>query len=179
MYVFTVRLADADRDVYESLNRKLGLIGEKTGALPEVQSFEVLLEAPHDGRAMEFQVRDHLARQEEARCSVHYVENALINSLFGLLCWEAIFAPIPGAFFHDFQYGPADLESPYFYERRRERFAECFAELESGCYKDIIPAASPCQGGDSSAVRCVGTIEAAAAGQLAALLSGAAPAAVV
>jgi len=76
--------------------------------------------------------------EESAYCTVHYVENGLINSLFGLLCWDAIFAPIPGAFFHDFQYGPADLESPYFYERRRDRFAECFAELESGRYKDII-----------------------------------------
>jgi len=27
---------------------------------------------------------------------VHYVENALLCSLFGLLCWEAIFAPLPG-----------------------------------------------------------------------------------
>jgi VRR-NUC domain len=31
-----------------------------------------------------------------------------------------------------------DLESPYFYERRRDRFAECFAEIESGRYQDII-----------------------------------------
>jgi len=76
--------------------------------------------------------------EESAYCTVHYVENGLINSLFGLLCWDAIFAPIPGAFFHDFQHGPADLESPYFYERRRDRFVECFAELESGRYQDII-----------------------------------------
>ena len=62
----------------------------------------------------------------------------MINSLFGLLCWDAIFAPIPGAFFHDFQYGPADLEGPYFYERRRDRFAESFAALESGRYRDLI-----------------------------------------
>jgi hypothetical protein len=96
------------------------------------------LEVPPTGRALEFQVRDRLASQEGAPCSVHYVENALVNSLFGLLCWDAIFAPIPGAFFHDFQYGPADLESPYFHERRRDRFAECFAELESGRYKHII-----------------------------------------
>ena len=27
---------------------------------------------------------------------VHYVENTLINGLFGLLCWPAIFAPLPG-----------------------------------------------------------------------------------
>src|SRR6202012_310978 len=45
---------------------------------------------------------------------------------------------LPGAFFHDFQYGPADLKSPSFYPRRRDRFAESFAELESGRYKDII-----------------------------------------
>jgi hypothetical protein len=54
------------------------------------------------------------------------------------LCWDAIFAPIPGAFFHDFQHGPVDLESPYFYERRRDRFAQSFAELESERYKDVI-----------------------------------------
>ena len=30
---------------------------------------------------------------------VHYVENTLLCSLFGLLCWEAIFAPLPGSFF--------------------------------------------------------------------------------
>jgi hypothetical protein len=126
------------RRVVPRLNRKLGITEDKTGDLPRVTSFDVLLGAPPDGRALEFRIRDHLAREEGTHCAVHYVENGLINSLFGLLCWEAIFAPIPGAFFHDFQYGPADLESHYFYERRRERFAECFAELESGRYKDII-----------------------------------------
>jgi hypothetical protein len=120
------------------LSRKLGVLDEKKVRLPQWATFDVLLEAPADGRALEFQVRDHLAREEGAHCAVHYVENGLINSLFGLLCWDAIFAPIPGAFFHDFQYGPADLESPYFYERRRARFAQCLAELESGRYKDII-----------------------------------------
>ena len=52
--------------------------------------------------------------------------------------WDAIFAPIPGAFFHEFQYGPADLESNRFYERRKSQFAEGFAELESGEYEEII-----------------------------------------
>ena len=124
--------------VLPRLNRKLHITDEKISELPRVASFDIQLAAPPDGRALELRVRDHLAIQEGEDCTVYYVENALINSLFGLLCWDAIFAPIPGAFFHDFQYGPADLESPYFYERRRERFAECFAELESGRYKDII-----------------------------------------
>jgi hypothetical protein len=61
-----------------------------------------------------------------------------VRSLFGLLCWRAIFAPIPGAFFHEFQYGPSDLSSGYFYERRRQEFADCFAELESGQYQATI-----------------------------------------
>jgi VRR-NUC domain-containing protein/Fanconi-associated nuclease 1-like protein/Fanconi anemia protein nuclease-like protein len=124
--------------VLPRLNRKLGVTEAKRTGLPQLASFDIQLEAPPDGLALEFHVRDHLAREEQSDSTVHYVENGLISSLFGLLCWDAIFAPIPGAFFHGFQYGPADLESPYFYERRRERFAACFAELESGNYKDII-----------------------------------------
>jgi hypothetical protein len=126
------------RRVLPRLNRKLGIANSETTGSPSVASFEVLLNAAPHARALEFELRDHLYRQEESHNTVHYVENALINSLFGLLCWDAIFAPIPGAFFHDFQYAPADLDSPYFYERRRDRFTACFAELESGRYKDII-----------------------------------------
>jgi hypothetical protein len=62
----------------------------------------------------------------------------LVNSLFGLLCWSAIFAPIPGAFFHDFHRGPADLSSAQFYRRREREFVRCFAELESGDYQATI-----------------------------------------
>lgn len=61
---------------------------------------------------------------------VHYVENTLINALFGLLCWEAIFAPIPGAFFHPFQSAPADLLRPEFAARRDALFARCLARLD-------------------------------------------------
>jgi len=126
------------RRVLPRLNRKLGMTDTKTAASPSAETFDVLLDAAPEGRALELQLRDYLVREKESHSTVHYVENALINSLFGLLCWDAIFAPIPGAFFHDFQYGPADLESRYFYERRRDRFAACFAELESERYKDII-----------------------------------------
>jgi hypothetical protein len=119
------------------LSRKLRIVEEEIPEAPPVAAFDVRLGAAPYGRALEFHVRDHLAR-EEPHCTVHYVENGLINSLFGLLCWNAIFAPIPGAFFHDFQHGPADLKSPYFYERRRQRFAECFAALDSDRYQEII-----------------------------------------
>lgn len=47
-----------------------------------------------------------------------YVENALISSVFGLLYWPVIFAAVPGAFFHPFQYRPDDLYEADFLQRR-------------------------------------------------------------
>jgi len=66
------------------------------------------------------------------------VENGLLNSLFGLLCWQAIFAPVAGAFFHEFQAAPADLLAPDFHTRREAHFARCFAQLDSDAYRDTI-----------------------------------------
>jgi hypothetical protein len=126
------------RRLLPRLNRKLGIAGENTRELPTVDTFEVLLDPATGLRSVEIVVRDYLAQQEGPHSTVHYVENGLINSLFGLLFWDAIFAPIFGAFFHDFQYGPADLGSGRFYERRRSQFAKGFAELESGEYKATI-----------------------------------------
>jgi hypothetical protein len=72
---------------------------------------------------------------------VFYVENALINALFGLLCWPAIFSAIPGAFFHPFHRGPADLHSADFFHRREAAFRLCLAQLDSGAYLATIRAA--------------------------------------
>lgn len=69
---------------------------------------------------------------------VHYVENTLICGLFGLLCWEAIFAPLPGAFFHPFHAGPVDLHRADFHARRSELFAACLARLDDGSYRDAM-----------------------------------------
>jgi hypothetical protein len=118
------------------LNRRLGIAGESTREPSTFDTFDVSLDPSI--RCVELVVRDYLARQQGPHSTVHFVENGLINSLFGLLFWDAIFAPIPGAFFHEFQYGPADLESGQFYERRRRQFAEGFAKLDSGEYKTAI-----------------------------------------
>ena len=69
---------------------------------------------------------------------VFYVENALINSLFGLLCWPAVFMALPGAFFHPFQSGPADLGAPDFALRRAAAFDACLARLDDGSYRGLI-----------------------------------------
>ncbi|RWU19212.1 nuclease [Pseudomonas alkylphenolica] len=79
-----------------------------------------------------------LMQLEQAGGPVHYVENTLFNSLFGLLCWEAIFAPVPGAFFHPFQSAPQDLHDPEFRARRASLFSDCFAQLDDGRYRQTI-----------------------------------------
>jgi VRR-NUC domain/Fanconi anemia-associated nuclease SAP domain len=120
------------------LNRKLGGSGINQTETIGIPAFDMAIDRPSNDYAVEYLVRDCLAQQSRENTHVHYVENALIVSLFGLLCWKAIFAPIPGAFFHDFQYGPADLSSGQFYERRRSEFIECFSELESDRYQWTI-----------------------------------------
>lgn len=95
----------------------------------------LVLPRPDEPTTVECVARDHLAR---ADAPVYFVENALINSLFGLLCWDAIFAAIPGAFFHPFQREPADLHAPDFRARRADVFAACFAQLDSTEYRATI-----------------------------------------
>ncbi|RXV67211.1 VRR-NUC domain-containing protein [Burkholderia stabilis] len=117
------------------LQRRLGQRVERVAAAADVPRETLVLARPDAFVSVEFAVRDHLA---QAASPVHYVENTLINSLFGLLCWEPVFAAVPGAFFHPFQRGPADLHAPDFAARRADAFAACFAQLDSGAYRDTI-----------------------------------------
>jgi hypothetical protein len=102
--------------------------------------FDLELERSSSGRAVEYLVLEHLvaASQSAESSAVYFVENSLIGSLFGLLCWQAIFAPVPGAFFHDFHRGPADLGSAGFFARRQGQFNACFEELNSDAYRQTI-----------------------------------------
>jgi hypothetical protein len=98
---------------------------------------DLCLPVPGDGPWVEGAVRDHLACEE---APVFYVENMLANALFGLLCWRAIFAAIPGAFFHPFHRAPADLHSLDFHRRRAQEFADCLAQCDDGRYRATILA---------------------------------------
>lgn len=90
---------------------------------------------PDDGRGVEQQAADALATDE---APVLYMENTLFNGLLGLLCWDAVFAPLPGAFFHPYQSGPADLNRPEFHQARKDLLDAALAELDSGTYKDTV-----------------------------------------
>ncbi|SFU67990.1 VRR-NUC domain-containing protein [Halomonas korlensis] len=122
------------------LRRRLGRPALPRAAEPDTERWSLNLSPLGlDGatRCVEIAVRDHLSRN---LTPVHYVENTLLTGLFGLLCWEALFAPLPGAFFHPFHNGPADLYREDFVARRRERFAACLGKLADGSYREAIRA---------------------------------------
>ncbi|VVP69329.1 Fanconi-associated nuclease 1 [Pseudomonas fluorescens] len=117
------------------LRRKLGGPAVKRPSPREMLRLDLQLPRTDPVMSVEYCVQAHLA---QASAPVHYVENSLINSLFGLLCWPAIFAPLPGAFFHPFQRGPVDLLNEDFHERRAELFQACLAELDDGRYRQTV-----------------------------------------
>lgn len=133
--------SDAERQqlarIGPRLRRKLGHEKTPQRRNPAVARLDLSLPMPHESWWVEGVVRDHLKRDD---APVFYVENTLINALFGLLCWRAIFSAIPGAFFHPFHRGPADLLSADFVHRREALFSQCLNELDGGAWRDTIRA---------------------------------------
>lgn len=56
-------------------------------------------------------------------------ENALLKTLTGLIYWQAIFSPQPGAFTNPFQAAPQDLHEPDFVLQRAESIAAIEARI--------------------------------------------------
>jgi len=119
------------------LARKLGHPKGAPRRAAPVTRLDLSLARPGGEWRVEGIVLEHL-RTEAA--PVFYVENTLANTLFGLLCWPAVFAAIPGAFFHPFHRGPADLYSADFHQRRRREFDACLARLDDGSYRAAMRA---------------------------------------
>jgi len=121
--------------VMPRLRRQLGHGKMPQAAAAAIVRHDMALPRAEPGIPVETVLAGHLSR---ADAPVVYVENTLINSLFGLLFWDAVFAPLPGAFFHPFQSGPADLHSADFQQRRAALFEAGFALFDSGGYKQAI-----------------------------------------
>ena len=120
------------------LDRKVrGIAGTRTRA--SIPTFDIRVPRPALAQPVEQSALEFLSSVAADDSRLYYVENTLIGSLFGLLCWDAIFAPVPGAFFHPYQHGPADLLSAGFVERREALFERCLATLSEGRHRQIIP----------------------------------------
>lgn len=114
------------------LRRRLGQAALPREIAPAHERLELCLPL---SSSIERAVCEHLHRDD---APVAYVENTLITGLFGLLCWEALFSPLPGAFFHPFHSGPADLYREDFVARRRDAFDACLARLDDGRHRQAI-----------------------------------------
>jgi len=117
------------------LRRRLGVVEAARKRPSGWLTFELNVPATGEDLPVELATSAFLT---EPDAPVHYVENTLINSLFGLLCWDVVFLPLPGAFFHAFHSAPADLYTPDFHRRREKEFAASFAQLASGAYRQTI-----------------------------------------
>lgn len=108
---------EEERDAAQRiLPRLLRQLGQTLPTRCRHQPRTLDLALPRVEYGVELAVARHLAADWKA---VHYVENALFNSLFGLAFWEQIFAPVPGAFHNAFQSVPADMYQQGFYQRRQ------------------------------------------------------------
>lgn len=117
------------------LLRRSGLPKAPPRTPAPIARIDLSLPQPEEPYCVEELVRAHI---ETPDAPAWYVENTLITSLFGLLCWQAVFTPVPGAFFHPFHTGPADLHSEDFRQKREKEFDACLSALDTQQYKDIV-----------------------------------------
>lgn len=73
---------------------------------------------------------------------VHFGENELWSSLFGVLFREILFSPVPGMLPTPLLTGPLDLGTPGFFERRRAPIEALLAALAAGEGPDRVRAES-------------------------------------
>ncbi|KAH9901518.1 VRR-NUC domain-containing protein [Cubamyces lactineus] len=71
-------------------------------------------------------------------CKGYHCEGRIVTTLFGLLFWDIIFAPIPGAFETRYQAAPLDLAEDTFYYARQALVDARVAEIEAGRAAEIL-----------------------------------------
>ncbi|MDH5354330.1 MAG: VRR-NUC domain-containing protein, partial [Gammaproteobacteria bacterium] len=71
--------------------------------------------------SVELAVAEHYQSSHPGQ-QCYFLENSLFNGVLGLLIWDAIFEPLPGAFYHPFQYQPSDFYAHDFVQNRKDIF---------------------------------------------------------
>ncbi len=67
-----------------------------------------------------------------------HAENRPWRILFVLTVWDAIWAPVPGAFHHPFHAGPEDLLDPSFREARAPLIAQCLDAVRGEGWREVM-----------------------------------------
>ncbi|CAE6945893.1 VRR_NUC [Vibrio sp. B1FLJ16] len=109
--------------------------GQKVPRAAKPYCHEHHIELDLSQQRVELATKEHF---ERLGWKVFYAENTLLNALLGLTFWDAIFAPIEGAFINAYQHRPLDLYHADFVSRREELISLAFAQLASGNSKSIL-----------------------------------------
>ena len=103
---------------------------------PEIVDLE-LEYSPSVEQAMVDYYQDEFDAQQ-----AFYLENTLFNGVLGLLIWDAIFAPVAGAFYNPFQYRPSDFYAFDFVQRRQHILEPLWASINNN--EDIFEKIATC-----------------------------------
>lgn len=67
-----------------------------------------------------------------------HCEGRIVTTLFGLLFWDIIFGPVPGAFETMYQTAPLDIAEDTFYLAREEVIRERLEQIKAGQAVEIL-----------------------------------------
>jgi hypothetical protein len=133
------------RYALEERRHKLQLGESPEGRLLSPATFDLTFEAAgHEGSKALYRSADGSAVTVEEvvlqsfASGGLYAENALYSTLFGLLFWDQIFAPVPGAFLHPFQSAPLDASTSEFFECRKTMLVERLDEISRSDVGDLV-----------------------------------------
>ncbi|KAI0053972.1 hypothetical protein FA95DRAFT_1551753 [Auriscalpium vulgare] len=79
-----------------------------------------------------------LQHYEEDGYKGYHCEGSIVTTLFGLLFWDIIFAPVAGAFETPYQSAPLDLCEDSFYLARQQLFEQRLEEITNGKARDLV-----------------------------------------
>lgn len=103
--------------------------GEKTRRAIKPQYSENHLSLELQGKRVELAVKEEY---EQQGWHVYFIENQLLNALFGLAFWDIIFAPVDGAFINAYQTAPLDLYTQEFSQKRKAELQKRLQQLRHG-----------------------------------------------
>ncbi|EKO3429391.1 VRR-NUC domain-containing protein [Vibrio fluvialis] len=128
-------LNHSELEVAQKLHQRvLRLQGQKVPRTIKPAHNTLHLELDLSQQRVELAVKSHF---EQLGYQVYYLENQFLNTLFGLTFWDAIFAPVEGAFINRYQHRPLDLYHDDFVLKRQSYIESAIAELMNDGVKPL------------------------------------------